>query len=456
MPDPNKRYGGSFTNKELKYDYGAGPGSQVNRDVMRDINQLQRNKDLNKKYKASGKPSGTKKQITKSQLRQQDQGGGGSLEGPSGGGGTDPTLQALTNMLAGFNVKAPSESQLASQARSGVNAEYNPRIAALQREMEAAKARGKEAKAGVGGVYNSLVKYYTGNVAPTKARNKEAKAQAAARTASLKSEITADYTNRLKEQVEMYKQLGIESAAGTTLPDQQQQEAEALTQAGLSGETEQQALTQEGLGDIRYLTEAGGAAKQEGAEAVSSIESQLQDYLNKQGGQIAGLKGEREAMYAQGLAKLKAESAASTRSAQEEMWKKMMQISQLKNEMQNQQFNQQLAGSKFQLDLQKLRDSEARQSAGGGGSEPKLAKRGLEGVLGLDPTLVSKGYFMDLLQRSNQWAQTPDALRTFGGKSPVGNPESMAQIAKWNAQNRGWTPEMQARAYAAMLRYYGR
>lgn len=350
--------------------------------------------------------------------------------GSSGGGSGMDQLQQM--MGGGGGGSSVNMKGLESQAKNAVAVEYDAKIAALVDAMNRAKTRGANAKKDVAGVYSGVSKYYDAQQKPTQAMFKTAKSEASNRAKSQKSEIAADYTNRLKEQVDMYKQLGIEAAAPSTLSGQGADEAAAMAQADQTAATENSALNQEQVADTGYWRESGGAVRQEGAEANTTLTRQLQDYLNQQDSQVAALKGAKSSAYAAALSQLQQAAAASQAKAQDT------------------QFNQMLALAKLKLQM-------ANSSGGGsGGSGSSKVGSGLTGaaqMLGGTGGLYDA--FQQQLQNATTWRNTPQAARYYGGHAPT-SPEEMAKVIKEGAANNGMSPADQLRLYNAALAYYGR
>lgn len=335
----------------------------------------------------------------------------------------------LQNMLQGYNVYTPSESELKRQAQAAVDSEFAPKIRAIKEEIESAKRRAGKSKKNISKIYDALVEYYDAQEKPIKKRYAGSKADAKNRRDSLKSEIAKDYTQRLQDQVNLYKELGIQAAAPSTLSQQQSDEQSAMTQADVLGNTELGALGMEENADLSYFQEGETNAKHEGVENVAAIEDQLNEYLNRRSGDLTDLKNQQHSMYEASLSKLRENAAKSAQDAQNSLWSKMM-------------------------DVAKLKLSASKTSGGSGGGE-KTYDSGLYGALQYLGDERLGNYFQTALSEGSKWRNTSHAKYLFGGRTPS-SPEDWAQMIQWNAARKGLSNEDQMRLWQAALVYFGR
>lgn len=339
-------------------------------------------------------------------------------------GAVDP-LANLTAMLQGMGgISSPSSQQLMAQAQAMASGTYDPQIKIMQGEQNAAKGRAGAAKKDIAGLFSGLVNYYNGKVAPTNAMFNSAKQASKDRTTSLKGEITADYTNRLKDQVNQYKQLGIEAAVPSATQDQVGNESNALATADTTAAADQAALGQQQAGDQQYWQAGGATSKQEGVERQTDVTTQLNDYLNRSGGQIAGMKAAKAAAYQQGLMQLQQQAAASAQQQQNTLWQHMLDIAKL------------------------------RQSAGNANKQ-SIPTNGLSGASAYLGTPELSNAFQTQLSNGAKWMNTPQAKQMYGGHAP-NTPEEMAQMIRDGAANNGMSPEDQQKLWQAALIYFGK
>lgn len=344
--------------------------------------------------------------------------------------GTDD-IAMLENMLGSFggNMQPTNIEALQNELRKAIAAQYDPMISNVRGDISGAKKRAGKAKKDIGAIYDDLVRYYEGQVAPTKERSKSAKAQAKQNAAALKRTISDDYAARLKEQVDMYKNLGIEAAAPSATEGQNEDLANMLAVAENTGAAEETALNLQEQGDLAYWTEGAGIAGNEGAEQQSIITQQLNQYLNEQNQQLSLLKGQKKAAYHTGLMELEQQAAQAASKQQNQLWDRMLQLARLK--------------------LSAASSGGSRGGSGGG--------RGLTGALSfLQQTGAGSlgTTFQRYLSEASRWASTPSARAMYGGS--VDSPEEWAQVIRDHAINKGLPADEQDALWQAALRYYGR
>jgi hypothetical protein len=347
-----------------------------------------------------------------------------NMNAPVDDGGIAQLQAALAAQMSGGS-SGMSDKEISRLISQSVGGTYDPQIKAIQQEMGRAKSRAGTAKADLKALYNDLSGYYTGHVGSTKAMYGVSKKDAQQRTQGLKNSITADYTERLKEQVDMYKSLGIEAAAPSATEGQYADQASQLAQADISGNAEAQALAVQEQGDATYWNEGAGIAQMEGTERQADVITQLQDYLNTQGASVAGLKGQKSAAYSSALLDAKKKRADQANQRQNETWNRMM-------------------------DLARLKQSAAK--SGGSGSTPSKGLTGVAAYLG-SQRLANE--FQTSMQQAVTWNQTPQAKQYYGNEVP-NTPEEMAQVIRDNAANRGLSADDQLKLWQAALVYYNK
>lgn len=342
-------------------------------------------------------------------------------------GGDIAALQAMLAAQMKGGSSGMSDKEIAQLISQSVGGTYNPQIKAIEQEMGRAKSRAKTARADLKALYADLSGYYNAQGDRSSARYGGAQKGAQARTAGLKNAITQDYTERLKEQVDMYKQLGIEAAAPSATEGQYADEASQLGTADIMGTAEQQALATEQRGDQTYWDEGAAIAQTEGAEQQTNVITQLQDFLNTQGASVAGLKGQKSASYAQAMLEAKQKRADQQNQQQNQIWSRM-------------------------LALAKLKQSAAKSGGSGSGKTPTKGLAGIASYLG-NQRLADE--FQTSMQQAVTWNQTPQAKQYYGGEVP-NTPEEMAQVIRDNAANRGLSPSDQLKLWQAALVYYNK
>lgn len=201
-------------------------------------------------------------------------GGGGSVAADLGGAaasgalstGNSEQLAALTDMLKKFQISTPSDADIKRRAFNEIALQYNPQIRALDSDVKAKKYHAARAKGNIKAIYDDLSAYYKAQIPASQKSTAAFKKDAAARAASLKSEITKSYGSALSNMVNEYKQLGIEAAGATTLPQQSSDQAGYSAQAGMIGRAEQAALNIEQQADTDYWRQGAATTQREATE----------------------------------------------------------------------------------------------------------------------------------------------------------------------------------------------
>lgn len=409
MPDPNAKYPGlnrkeGVISNPISFLDAIKRGNKQGQDLIN---------------------GNTLKRVTAARNRTAQKASGGG----SGGGGLDDITQ-LENMLTQFGgMGAPDLSSLKAELQKAISSQYNPQITNLQNEMGQAKKRAAGAKRDLGALYGDLANYYTGQLEPTKKRGESYKKEAKQSGDALKQSITDDYAQRLREQVDMYKQLGIEAAAPSATEGQMADQANQMAVADNTSTAEQAALTQEEAADMAYWSEGAGIAKNEGADQQAMLEQQLQDYLNKQSGQVALLKGQKDAAYHQAVFNLQQQAAESASKQQNELWNRMLELAKLKMSMAN--------------------------ASGGGGGSGSVPTKGLLGATSFLGDQRLSDFFQKSISEGAVWGNSAQGRQYYGGQPP-NSPEEWAQVIRDNAANKGLSASDQARLWQAALIYYGR
>lgn len=340
-----------------------------------------------------------------------------------GGSGVDD-LVMLQNMLGQFGgMDQIDMSSLKAELQKAIAGQYDPQISNLGKSMGQAKERTNKAKGEIGALYDQLAGYYTGQVAPSEARTKKYKADAKQAGDATKQSITQDYANRMQDQINQYKNLGIDAATPSATAGQTAEEANAKAVADMTQNAEQSALDVSGNADVNYWNEGAGAAQTEGADQQSALTQQLNAYLNDQGSQLALLKGQKQAAYSQGLMQLQQQAAQSAMQQQNELWNRMLELAKLKNSM---------AGS------------------------ASMPSKGLSGAVAYLGDQNMANTFQQYLAEANRWGNSAQGKLYYNGGQGPKSPEDWAQVIRDDAANHHLSPDQQLALWQAALKYYGR
>lgn len=425
---------------------------------------------------------GTTKDIIKAGTGGRPTEGAGGKGGASGAGSkitktpgssSDPYLDQLAKALEGMfgnqlDFKLPDQKTLERMSKEAANREFDPKIASVRSEMSAASKRGGQASKDVGDLYDQLVNQYSQEEKKSIKAYKGAKKSEKKRTKDLRNTITKDYTNRIKEQTKLYKQLGIEAAVPSAMSGQFGDQASQLAQAEQGGATEQAALNMEDLANRDYLASGRVSSRSEGVEQQADIIGQLQDYLRKQGNQVSELEGSKASMYNQAMMKLTENAAASGLKAQElamgqqnNMWKSLMDLANYKRGLASDAVNNNMSQAELELKLRQHMDQLGVDNAKLKLDATKAGQQNYKsGLLGASQYLNDQrltGQFQSSLDAATKYAPSAQARSYYGtGDKAANSPEQMASIIRDNALNQGRTPAEATKLYQAALIYFGK
>lgn len=338
------------------------------------------------------------------------------------GSDMDALMRRLMSSMGGSAL--PSQSQIESQARSTVDLQFDPQIAAIKRAMNQAKSNEAYSKVAVGKLFEGLAQSYGTDKKNTKAMFKQAKEQEKARLQDYTNETKANYQDSMNSLAESYKRLGIEAAAGDSTTGQlAKDQAFNVQQATDQSNIEQGALNQEQTGELNYWEKGMGTARMEGTQRQADLDMMLQQYLQENTGKLEDLKAQREAAYQSAITQLQQQVQQQAAAQANDTWNKLLQL------------------GRFQMDVGNYNQKLQNQSANYG--------KGLSGA--------SK-YLYDQFVNS-QWGpgeadRYSSLLQGIILQLPSGiTPEQAASIAAQEANRRGVSASVMSRA---MLAYYGR
>lgn len=178
-------------------------------------------------------------------------------------------LQEPVNQPTGIN-----KEDLMRQVQAAINPIYDQRASA-------AESRTGRARKDVEGMYSSLAADYE-RLAPEQiAQADAAKKEIEGLYGQLRSNIQGDYSRVSKEQADLFKSLGIESALPEVLAEQNAPVQESLIAANENQGQQQQRYMDMGQVDSTYYREGSPIAKMAGNEISTDMLSQLGEYLNQ-------------------------------------------------------------------------------------------------------------------------------------------------------------------------------
>lgn len=227
-------------------------------------------------------------------------------------------LQRLA--LEGSTGLDPKAAQ--SQARRSASMQFDPQITAIQALMSEAKKSGKAASSEIGNMYEQLAKSYAGDLKSSREAFLTLEEKEKARQADYANSLRTNYGSSMDALSEQFKQLGIEEAAQDVMPELAQDMGDYGGIAAREGAAEMQALGQLGAGEEQFYARGAPLARQEGTQIRGELATQLESFLNQQGGQIAALKAQQNNAYLSALSDIQGAQAKS----QNEAWDRLLQV----------------------------------------------------------------------------------------------------------------------------------
>lgn len=178
-------------------------------------------------------------------------------------------LQSPVQMPTGVNTQ-----DLMQQVQAALNPIYDQR-------RDAANATNKAGQAEIEKMYRALSDDFE-RLAPEQVKQADAnKQQIEQMYGQLRSNVEGSYSRVAKEQGDLFKQLGIESAAPEVLGEQQDAVSQALAAASENQTQQLQRYQDIGQMDATYYREGSPAATMRGNELRTNLLDQLTQYLNQ-------------------------------------------------------------------------------------------------------------------------------------------------------------------------------
>lgn len=214
------------------------------------------------------------------------------------GQGQDP-LQALYQQLLGQltspvgQPQAPDQDAIMRRVQAAINPIYDTR------EENATNTTNRGTQQ-VGQMYKALADDYKQLAPQQVAQAAQNKKQIEDLYGQLKTNIQGDYSRVSKEQGDLFKSLGIESALPDVLAKQNPGVEDALTSASQTQTQQEQRYQDIGNIDQQYFEEGATNAPLTGNNIATSMVDKLQDYINQaEGERTAGIQSAFNDQYGQ-------------------------------------------------------------------------------------------------------------------------------------------------------------
>lgn len=199
--------------------------------------------------------------------------------GPQGQQQKDPLMELYNQLIDQLSapVNAPTgvnTEDLMKQVQAALNPIYEDRENRAKKQSDAGRKEVEQ-------MYRALSNDYERLAPQQAAQAQAAQEQIKQLYGQLRSNVEGTYSRVSKEQSELFKQLGIESALPDVMDEQNALQTEALNSINATqGQQEQQYIDQANT-DATYYREGSPLSTMRGNEIRTDMLSQLADYLNQ-------------------------------------------------------------------------------------------------------------------------------------------------------------------------------
>lgn len=341
-------------------------------------------------------------------------------------------LKMLFNQLlqnsGGYN--APSAADILKQATSQVAGQYDPQIAAIQRQIGSTKSTANKNKGELKSLYNAGADAYNEDIASAKKTGAAAVADEKSRQADLQNKLSSDYSQSLDDQIKQFETLGVQSATPAAT-ERQRNDLDYLSKLNdTMGNANLADLNAENTGDLNYYNEGKGIMRLQGNQAVGDLMSQLQDYLTGANGDINSLQAQKTAAIQSLQNQLTTQAAQAQQQAQQSQWENLYKLMGFYQSMNQQPQNQ--AHSGLNAASQFLSTA----------TTPQKAKDTMGAIqLLLSSPQIASGRMPNPYDKNSSIPLTPEQAATYGGNY---------------ADKNGWSPADKMNLMQALLAYFGR
>lgn len=356
------------------------------------------------------------------------------VAGGLGAGGADQgqsILDILTQLALQQNRGDPNE--MARQAMAAASQQYDPQIEELKRQIGITQGNAHESQDKLGQMYGSLQKADLADIPVIDQMFNKSGQDLNAQYKQLGDQVTGQYADAQKQQMDLMNQLNIQAAAPDALKQQQNDEAFFQSQQGQSKQDTTDAMKLLQTGADNFSRQGSEIAGLEGSNRQADVMSQLQDYMTQAQGRVGDLENAKQNAYTTSLGQLSGQQSQQGQN----------------------QFNNLLQLAKFQYEMQHENQQQQQQQQQGQYKSGPLAAANFLGQN--DPGEASQlnSYLLQVLQgQPFTSGQVPNPMDPTRGQQLT--PEMAAQLAMQQAAQEGMSPESQQQLYLAMLAYYGR
>lgn len=226
----------------------------------------------------------------------------------------DNSTDDILKQLQGLNDPSrymADQNSLMQQARASANAQYDPIIAALRKQMGLATERGNRNKAALGQMFGELSNNLKADVPVVQKQYADTRGQTDAQFDQLKGNIKQTYADANQQQEDVFKRLNIEAAAPAVTEQQTRDQAFFQNNADKEKQTLRDVLTTQEGGAVNYARQGGEIAIHEGTERQANLMQDLSDMLSQLEGQVGANEAAKEQSYTSALGQLQSQANES-------------------------------------------------------------------------------------------------------------------------------------------------
>lgn len=400
--------------------------------------QHQHRQDLNRQYK---------------QLLDQGHTGVGAL-GTTPVGAPLSIGDQLQQQLAGIQPHTTPLEELQKQASAQVNAQYDPQINQLLRDMGSTKNRAVKNEGEVKNMYNSLAQNFADQLPDIQQQMQQQQGAVASQYGDAKNNLQQQYDQQKNNQQAVLQQLGLQAAAPDSMNQAATDQSYFQQQNQLSQNQALDQLATQGNADQNYTRDIANSSRLEGTNAANDIASQLESYLQNAQGQVSDLKGAKTNSLAALVQQLQQQDAQNAQSQYNNQFNQMMQLNNFQRGLTNDQNQNQM--DQYNLLLKQMQMQQNNQ--------PQSPFKGTSGMTGMsnylsqqypdnpnEASALSSLVASVLSNPDVQMGKRQDGMNT----APITN-EYLIQLLRNQAQQQGVTNPMDINnAIDALLAYKG-
>jgi hypothetical protein len=241
----------------------------------------------------------------------------------------------LFNSINSIQPQLTPLETLQKMAQPQVDSQFDPQITALGDEMTAKNKRGKASMKSAREMYGGMAQDFLAQLPEMTQQFAADDAATNARYDQAQSQMQGEYKKQAAEQDAILKRLGVQAAAPEASQQAKDDQAYFQNQMEMDQQAARTAQDEMQSGDLAYQRSLGNNARMAGENTAQDIGAMLEDYLTQAGGQLRGLRAQKDTALSALIAQMQAQDQQNAQQMRQQEIDNMMKM-----------FN-------FQLDAQK-------------------------------------------------------------------------------------------------------